>query len=161
MFSQNGNELLLSHYSLEELIEKAKEQEQPYKILVLNGKPIYENKDASLLEGEEFKKHPEENVYVSNMGRVKSPDTLEILDQFPDADEKKYDYLYVRITSRRIYKRLVYQLVAETWLENPDREQYSIVHHLTNNGYDNRVTNLMWVSKKQHYDIHEWGKSKI
>jgi hypothetical protein len=47
----------------------------------------------------------------------------------------------------------VYRLVAETWLENPDYNTYWIVHHISNNGCDNSIYNLMWVGGEQHKEI--------
>jgi hypothetical protein len=44
----------------------------------------------------------------------------------------------------------VYRLVAETWLGNPDYDKYKFVHHITNNGNDNSIYNLMWVTSSQH-----------
>ena len=43
-----------------------------------------------------------------------------------------------------------YRLVAETWLPNPNIEIYNMVHHIINNGYNNTIYNLMWVSDAQH-----------
>jgi hypothetical protein len=44
----------------------------------------------------------------------------------------------------------IYRLVAETWLENPDYCKYKTPHHISNNGYDNSIYNLMWVTDVQH-----------
>jgi hypothetical protein len=77
--------------------------------------------------------------------------------------EYKYGSKYKNKNFRKIFKDkiingikfieipiYVYRLVAETWLENPNYEIYKTVHHITNNGYDNTIYNLMWVSDKQH-----------
>jgi len=114
-----------------------------------------------LLEGEIFKKHPEKDVEVSNLGRVKQGDC--ILEQY---DPKNNGYLFVDIKSiRKTIPEKVYRLVAETWLERPDTKElskvqknecYNTVHHISNNGYDNRIENLMWVTEWQHAMIHPW-----
>jgi hypothetical protein len=58
----------------------------------------------------------------------------------------------------------IYRLVAETWLANPDPKEYTQVHHIINNGYNNTVFNLLWVTDPQHKIIEKrnWkGKSNI
>jgi hypothetical protein len=47
----------------------------------------------------------------------------------------------------------VYRLVAETWKTKP--KGYTEVHHIINNGYDNTVFNLMWVTNDQHKMIEK------
>lgn len=46
----------------------------------------------------------------------------------------------------------VYHMVADAWLEK-DAEK-TIVHHITDDGYDNRPENLIWVSGDEHKQIH-------
>jgi hypothetical protein len=136
--------------SLEELRKKAVALPKPYRKILIAGVAICDNTSLALLDGEVFKRHPWENVFVSNMGRIQSPLRTEILPQSSDPDPTKYDYLYVKLTERH----LVYRLVAETWCERFDPELYNTVHHISNNGYDNRASNLMWVTKEQHSLIH-------
>jgi hypothetical protein len=47
----------------------------------------------------------------------------------------------------------VYRLVAEAWIPKPDG--YTEVHHIINNGYNNTIFNLMWVTNEQHKIIEE------
>jgi hypothetical protein len=129
----------------------------------INGKIIHENRDIELLCDEEiFKPHPEIAVQVSNFGRVKCNN--EILEQFDPNKNNiwKCGYLYVYVKVKRRFNKLVYKLVAETWLKKPKNDyipsekafDYTTVHHITNNGYDNRIENLMWVTNWQHIFIH-------
>lgn len=53
----------------------------------------------------------------------------------------------------------VYRLVAETWLENPNYKNYKTVHHISNNGYNNTIYNLIWVTDDQHKGTS--GNSKL
>ncbi|WP_187152286.1 HNH endonuclease [Treponema endosymbiont of Eucomonympha sp.] len=52
----------------------------------------------------------------------------------------------------------MYRLVAEAWCEKPS-PAYTDVHHIANNGTDNRAENLLWVTKEQHAEIHPWLKN--
>ena len=98
------------------------------------------------------KYHDIEIMYVSDMGRVKvkyktniSPNE-EILAQSDDIEGG-----YLRLPKFPGFGN-VYRLVAETWLE--EVKDKNIVHHINNNGYDNRVENLIWVNKEEHGLIH-------
>jgi tetratricopeptide (TPR) repeat protein len=149
---------LFNNFTMDELRTRAKEfawPKHPEPVLI-NNIPIHENRSIVLLEGEIFKKHSKKNVEVSNLGRIKSGD--HILKQY---DPKKNGYLYVDINDN---PEIVYRLVAETWIERPDHSEdpaekefyYNTVHHISNNGYDNRIENLMWVTEWQHAMIHPW-----
>ena len=51
---------------------------------------------------------------------------------------------------------MVYNLVANTWIKKPDNycsDCILDVHHITNNGYDNRPENLIWLKKCDHSRI--------
>ena len=162
----NGCSQWLTKLTAEELRIKAKEfcKPNPPKGIVIGGKCLYENMDVTELDGEIFKPHPNLDILASNFGRVKYNN--KILEQFdPQANNKwKCGYLFVKIKGigKREINKLVYKLVAETWLKKPVNDwdpsdkafDYSVVHHITNNGYDNRVENLMYVTNWQHAMIH-------
>jgi hypothetical protein len=135
----------------------------PYKPIETNGIPIYKNLDTELLviDGikEEFKYYKDTNIEVSNLGRIRLDD--EILKQY----NVYASYLFVSFPSTVVkyypfLKESVYRLVAETWKTEHDKE-YNIVHHISNNGYDNRVNNLLWVNEWQHTIIHPEKKLNI
>jgi len=139
----------LTNLSIEEL--KAKILPKPHKPFSFDGLPVFLNNSKELLPEEEFRKHPEQPVEVSNLGRIRNNGS--ILFQLPNENEQSpYGYLQVKINNA--YKYLVYKLVAETWCERPDPKIYTTVHHITNNGMDNRATNLLWVTEEQHRQIH-------
>lgn len=134
----------------------------------INGTCVYKITQNALLENEEF--IPYDNflhstynfrefalsaemqkikIEVSNLGRIKLNDV--VAHQF----QGKYGWLYVKINNKNIYD--VYRLVAETWVRCPveDTLNYSdhncwIVHHITDNGFDNRPQNLIWMSWNDH-----------
>jgi len=135
---------------------------KPSEPIIINNIPIHKNQSTELLEGEIFKKHPEKDVEVSNLGRVKHGGC--ILEQY---DPKNNGYLFVDIKCKEeTISEKVYRLVAETWLEKPALKDhplkddksycYNTVHHISNNGYDNRIENLMWMTEWQHAMIHPW-----
>jgi len=161
--SYHGSAKLLTNLTIDELRIRAREYVKPRlsEPIIVNNIPIHKNQGAELLEGEIFKKHSEKDVEISNLGRVKQGDC--ILEQY---DPKNNGYLFVDIKSTgETMPEKVYRLVAETWLERPDfkelpevnkSECHNTVHHISNNGYDNRIENLMWVTQWQHAMIHPW-----
>jgi hypothetical protein len=142
----------MTDFLLEEL--KAKVQSKPYKPFEIDGIPVFINTEKELLPNEVFKKHPEYPVEVSNVGRVRMNGV--ILLQQPDMTKNDpYGYLRVNIPNIDDYERYVYRLVAKTWCDRLD-QAYNIVHHISNNGMDNRVENLVYVTCEQHTDIHNF-----
>ena len=57
----------------------------------------------------------------------------------------------------------VYRIVAETWCECPVKRTTPdwSVHHINNNGFDNRPDNLIWVNNKEHSYIEKYNKKKM
>lgn len=51
----------------------------------------------------------------------------------------------------------LHQLYAMAFIPNPNN--YDTVHHINEDHTDNRLENLMWISKKDHYALHH--KSEI
>lgn len=114
------------------------------------------------------------DLQISNLGRVRykvanldQVEEFKILDQVEEFknDEHKTHIGYLQLDKKqaedlKIWKKIkenyVYQLVAKVWLENPNdfgNEIYEI-HHIDNDGYNNAVSNLIWVKKCQHGHIH-------
>jgi hypothetical protein len=154
----------LGNYMFEELLKKMelemekKETNKYVPFLTEKGIFYHNYKDINLISGEFFSNFPEfPEIKVSNLGRVMYKG--EILPQEPKS-EKDYDYLYVNIPEYCHFPILVYELVAKTYLlkDNPDFKKYRIIHHISNNGFDNRVVNLIYVTCEQHTSLHNFGK---
>jgi hypothetical protein len=143
-------------YTFDELAELV--EKPPYKYVnIFNGKPVHQILDSKPLPGEVFRKYSEnELINVSNLGRIKIGN--EIIEQWED-DEKGKDYLYVKISHIIDNEKYVYRLVAKTWCKkpyNPGNSTKWHVHHISNNGYDNRPSNLIWVKGNDHLNkIHK------
>ena len=106
-----------------------------------------------------------ERIFVSNQARVKylkDDGNLEFLNQ--DEDPSISDFGYLVIDPEKKYPKLhkliskgypryprVYKLVAMAFLGKDEYEgDGSVIHHIDNNGYDNRPENLVILSNAQH-----------
>jgi hypothetical protein len=126
-----------------------------------NNIPVYKITDIEILPGEMFEKYPkniniacwnyrnfiknyDKIIEVSNLGRIKIDGILQ------EQKEMTYGYLYINLNNKTNYN--VYRMVGETWCPCPVEEtnKYWQVHHITNNGYDNRAENLIWVNLVEH-----------
>ena len=141
-------------YSIEELQKMILGPVYYKPVIEFDGKPVHEILSSDLLPGECFRPLEDYKVECSNYGRVKF--NSEILKQYVS---KEPDYLSVYIPGGEEIN--VWRLIAKAWCEvPPDKNEEYIVHHLTNNGFDNRPCNLLWVTRKQHSDIHCFGEKK-
>jgi hypothetical protein len=137
------------NYTLEELKKMVKPSTYEY-VTIFDGLPVHQIKDVNCLSGEVFRKYPKNNaIEVSNLGRMKINN--EIVEQWDD-DANGKGWLYVKIKTIA-YPKYVYRFVAETWCQCPDDTQGWEVHHISNNGYDNRPDNLIWIKREAHGKI--------
>jgi hypothetical protein len=144
----------LTNLTIDEL---AKILSKSYKPFDINSIPVFVHMGDNPLPGEIFKRHPEIPVEASNLGRIRF--NGKILLQRPD--EKKsvpYGYLWVEIPNVSKYQ-LVYRLVAETWCEISNLD-YNMVHHISNNGTDNRSKNLVQVALEEYTRIKNQQKNR-
>lgn len=140
---------------------------------------IKEKYDESLeVKKEDWKDYPEEllnklkleyktakykdiqSIEVSNLGRVRINGKNNVKIQ----NDKNQEGI-LQVTCYHGLKE-VYNLVAQTWLEphpteNPPIENVRAedkcswsVHHISNNGYDNRPENLIWLKWCDHAKVH-------
>jgi len=103
----------------------------------------YDEIEKNKLEKEKFEWHPNIQIGVSNYGNIKNNYNGKYYGKYFKILENKY----VNIPF------YVYRIVAETFIENPNYKCYTDVHHISNNGYDNSLYNLLWVTKDQHNKI--------
>ncbi len=89
----------------------------------------------------------------SNFGRVRLQG--KILAQ-KARDPEHQDYLIVYINTV-IPSVSVHRIIASLWCKQPEGFTVSDleVHHITNNGYDNRPCNLLWVTRDEHAEIEK------
>ena len=147
--SNNKEESIIYHtinYTLDELINMVKSPPYEY-VNFYNDKPIHQITEILLLPGEKFRKYPDnEKIEVSNFGRIKIDN--KIIKQHEDHKEGP-DYLYIKgnVLDEEIF---VYRYVAKTWCLRPKNSKGWHVHHISNNGYDNRPDNLIWIDSSSH-----------
>ena len=106
-----------------------------------------------------------EKIFVSNQARIKylkDDGDFEFLNQ--DEDPSISDFGYLVIDPEKKYPELhklisigyprVYKLVAMAFLGKDEYEgDGSVIHHIDNNGYDNRPENLIWLTREEHNQI--------
>lgn len=114
---------------------------------------FYCSNDLNSLPVEEWKEIKEfgGRYLVSNYGRIKSLiGKPKILKQYKTTG----NYLIVKLSkNHKAYNRRVHRLVALAFLDVDDKTKE--VHHINKNQCDNRVSNLIWLTKEEHYKIHQ------
>lgn len=123
-------------------------------------------------------------IYASNRGRIKvRKDGCEcicalceeitpgkdinfaLFKSLIDNNKKHIGWLKAKISgNKRCLGPYVYQMVADAWLKgytyNPYNKTNEQIHHITNDGYDNRPENLILVSATEHEKIHSGNYGK-
>jgi hypothetical protein len=105
---------------------------------------IDQDTNVSEIKGENYDYHPYLGISLNKRGLAFSEEYETHRKMFFVTSETRNND---KIVSIPIY---AYRLVAETWIENPDPKKYNQVHHIINNGYNNTIFNLMWVTYEQH-----------
>ena len=129
-------------YELRKMLVNMHGKEHPY-ILLSTGRPAFEE-DCVYIPGEVFRLDPETGADGSNFGRVRL--NGKILPQEPEEGHRTKDWLQIKIPG--FGKVYVYRVIAGAWCQK--RTSANIVHHISNNGYDNQPSNLLWVTKTEH-----------
>jgi len=138
-----------------------------YEHLIIDGKIVYQYYEDNLLtnerflENEYFKKNYNIKLEISNYGRVKK--NGKYLEQWVGKGtiERPNTFkhgLFVYINSDWKEKP-VHRLIKETFDPIFEMDKYEgkfkkyQVHHLNNNGNDNKLENLLWVTMEDHRRI--------
>ena len=109
------------------------------------------NSEADSLSGEEWRDLPGYSHYsISTMGRVKYDNAIVQQD---DTERTGYLKLDVEKKLNVDHSVNVYTLVAKAFLGKKEGDGYD-VHHIDNNGYDNRPENLILLTRTQHNAVH-------
>lgn len=108
------------------------------------------NSEEATLPGEEWRELPNCKKYsISTMGRVKYDDKI-----VPQDDAEKTGYLKLNVDKKNVDHSVpVYRLVAKAFLGKKEGDGYD-VHHIDNNGYNNRPENLILLTRTQHNAVH-------
>ncbi|MCI1272960.1 MAG: hypothetical protein LKG27_00805 [Clostridiaceae bacterium] len=93
-----------------------------------------------------------QNIKISNMGRVEITSTTAGKTKNTQEEEKGG---YLKLKGYPIDEfGYIYNMVADTWLVKPKMKAKLIVHHINNDGYDNRPENLIFIPVTIHGTIH-------
>jgi len=92
-----------------------------------------------------YKKNIE--IQVSNFGRIIYDG--QIVKQYDVEKDKGYLYIKQIGTTKKVWN-----LVADSWLIKPNTECPLSVHHISNNGYDQRPENLIYLTMCEHKFVH-------
>ena len=110
---------------------------------------------------EEISKNPKNEEYKKRLTKslfnilIKNKETHigYLIAKIPDAIKKNVRHEY--------FGPYVYQMVADAWLEDYIYDETEgHIHHITNDGYDNRPENLILVSATEHEKIHSGNYGK-
>jgi len=175
MESNRDNIFHIIEYTQEELQEIFKSNFSDRYSNVIDGTPVYKIENNCLLPGETFRAYPknedicyadfreylqgknkiQDQIEVSNLGRIKINNSIKT--------QYHIDYGYLKVKIINNYYYCVYRMVAETWCKCPVNRTSSnwSVHHINNNGFDNRPENLIWLNKKEHSYIEKYNKKKL
>lgn len=168
------------NYSVEELKQmngSVRNNKNDDYVLFYNGKAIVEILENIPIPGEIFRQfNPSENegskylsqlfkiagykfddkkIECSNYGRIR------IDEKIVKQEKLRRGYLVADIPEfKKSGKEIwTYRIIASVWVVRPNSNEILHVHHITNNGYDNRPENLIWLSQKEHLNGVHAGNS--
>ena len=137
---------------LDELKYKLENYEPLFTNLVINS-PAFDYSEHNL-QGEIWKDFPLDKKYsVSNLGRVKFEGKIQAQVDETDTKTGKPKIGYLVLEDKNLRQDYVYSFVASTFLGKIEGDGYH-VHHITNNGYDNSVENLILLNRDEHSYVH-------
>lgn len=118
---------------------------------------VYCIDDIEDLQDEEWKEidNSGSNYFISNMGRIKSYKgyIAKLLSQvISDNGYKRVNADFFNTGATANFT--VHRLVAEYFIEKPHKPMCNVVHHKDFNSLNNKASNLQWVTKEEHKEIH-------
>lgn len=94
---------------------------------------------------------------ISNYGRLYSIRT----DRFIKIRNTKCGYCHYRISVDGVYHEwLVHRLIAISFIDNPEPEQYRIINHRDQNKANNAIKNLEWCDDKYNLNYADTQKRR-
>ena len=109
---------------------------------------------AENLTNEVWKKYPMNPRYmVSNKGRIKYKGKIQRQTNQTDSKTGKIMHGYLVLENKRLLQDYIYNFVAVTFLGKIENDGYH-VHHITNDGYDNNIDNLILLTATEHSIVH-------
>lgn len=85
---------------------------------------------------------------ISNLGEVYSIQKNMLLSKRLTS----YKYYEVKLYDKKKLRKKVHILVAKSFLPNPNNLE--IVHHIDGDKLNNKVDNLLWMSRSEHMKLH-------
>ena len=157
------DEIWLDGYNLSQLIELYKKNEPIKETTEEQYRSYFEWSNSQYYHFQILEKYSSsiKELLVSNCGNIKYngviiPSTIVSSGPNKGVDSGKYDHYREILFPDLPIKRYIfktYRLVAEVWCTNPDPINYTTVHHIGNDSYDNK-NNLLFVTWNQHDSIH-------
>lgn len=103
-----------------------------------------------MIEFEKWKSIPEfDNYQISNMGSVKNVKNNKIRKASPPSAKTKY-YKIILYQGGHTKTFDIHRLVGQVFCQKPVTDEYLEIHHINGNTFDNRATNLKWVTRSQN-----------
>ena len=96
---------------------------------------------------------------VSNLGRIKTLKRANARLLTPFMNNKGYDRVCL-CQFGEAHHFLVSRLVAQAWCPNPDPEICNTVDHIDGDTFNNRASNLRWMSQQDNYRVYCEGVKK-
>ena len=91
--------------------------------------------------------------YITNYGNVITLCFNRWMIKQPEKDKNGYLVVGLWCRGHRV-KKAIHQLVAEYFVYNPDPGEKTLIHHIDFNPLNNKSSNLVYVSRKEHSKIH-------
>ncbi len=112
------------------------------------------NYDENDLDGEIWKNFPRNPEYlVSNLGRIKFEGKIQHQTEEIESETGRIKWGYLVLEDQKLIKDYIYDFVAYTFLNKVKGDGYQ-VHHITNDGDDNSVNNLILLTAAEHSIVH-------